>query len=203
MPRLLKDEQPHHLAAFERYNAMGEARSYERLARELNTAVSTVKLWGRSFGWQGRIRNRSVAEARQIADQAATTTSQARSKRRKILELAVMKLAKAIAEDRVKYQPGDLERLLKLEEFLSRLEGQYAPDVNADPEEIAEYLNRFPADTLYQVWTVFQRLWRESYPDEPYPDTLEDGDPSPENCTPKVALEAAMGVRGLLPPDEG
>ena len=35
MSRLLKDEQPHHLAAFERYQAMGEGRSYTRLAEEL------------------------------------------------------------------------------------------------------------------------------------------------------------------------
>ena len=44
MPRLLKTEQPHHLQAFERYYTLGDKRSYEQVARELNTSLTTVKL---------------------------------------------------------------------------------------------------------------------------------------------------------------
>ena len=60
MPRLLKTEQPHHRKAFERYYALGDQRTYARLAAEIGVDVSTLKLWGRSFGWSQRIGERDA-----------------------------------------------------------------------------------------------------------------------------------------------
>ncbi len=56
--RLLAREQPHHTRAFEHYYALGEQRSYERVANEFSVAASTVKLWARSFGWGMRTSTR-------------------------------------------------------------------------------------------------------------------------------------------------
>ena len=119
-----------------------------------------------------------------------------RNRRRKILELAVMKMAKAIAEDRVKYQAGDLERLLKLEEFLTQLDGQFVPAITAGPEEIAEFLNRISTATLVKACAIFRRQWQTLYPDLPAPAAFQDADPDAEECSPLAILEAARGVRG-------
>ena len=197
MPRLLKDEQPHHVAAFERYLAMGTGRSYTRLAEEIDTSITTVKLWGRSFGWQERVQRRDLAEARRIADHTSASATMNHHRRRKILELAVMKMAKAIAEDRVKYQAGDLERLLKLEDVLAQLEGQFVPASTAGPEEIVEFLNRIGTHTLLEVRALFQRQWQKMYPELTGPGALGDADPDPEECTPIAVLDAAKGVRGV------
>jgi hypothetical protein len=56
---------------------------------------------------------------RQIADRTLQTTISDQERYHKIVRMAVTKLAKAIAEDRVKLQAADLDRLIRLEDYLS------------------------------------------------------------------------------------
>jgi hypothetical protein len=42
--------------AFEYYCSLGEKRNYQHVAAEFNVALSTVKLWGKSFRWADRIK---------------------------------------------------------------------------------------------------------------------------------------------------
>ena len=69
----LQTEQERHRKAFELYCALGERRTYRQLAAQLGVSVSTVKLWSRSFNWQGRIRERDAETARRVADQTLQT----------------------------------------------------------------------------------------------------------------------------------
>lgn len=140
MPRLLKTEQPHHQKAFERYNALGERRTYTQLASALDVDISTIKLWGRSFDWQGRIRSRDLEEARQTADQTSNAHVDDRRRRRKLIDLALFKIAKAIAEDKVRYQASDLERIIGLMEKLDAAPMWTNGAPRNDPHEIVEYL---------------------------------------------------------------
>ena len=117
--RLLAKEQPHHLRAFELYYGLGEQRSYERVATELQVAPSTVKLWARSFGWRDRLRERDLEVAREVAGRTLTDEVSRRERSLQIVHLAMVQLAKAIAEGDVRMTLADLDKLIRLEAFLS------------------------------------------------------------------------------------
>jgi hypothetical protein len=117
--RLLAKEQPHHLRAFEHYYALGEQRSYERVASEFSVATSTVKLWARSFGWQERARERDLEIAREVADRTTSGEIDRRERSLQIVHMALVQLAKAIAEGDIRMTMSDLDKLIRLEAFLS------------------------------------------------------------------------------------
>jgi hypothetical protein len=116
--RLLAKEQPHHLRAFEHYYGLGEQRSYERVATALSVAPSTVKLWARSFGWRDRLCERDLEVAREVAGRTMTEEVSRRERSLQIVHLAMVQLAKAIAEGEVKMTLADLDKLIRLEAFL-------------------------------------------------------------------------------------
>ena len=116
--RLLAQEQPHHLRAFEHYYGLGEQRTYERVAGEFFVASSTVKLWARSFGWQSRIRERDLEIARDVAGRTLNDEVTRRERSLQIVHMAMVQLAKAIAEGDMRMTLSDLDKLIRLESFL-------------------------------------------------------------------------------------
>ena len=116
--RLLKAEQDHHRKAFELYYEQGERRTHKRVARDLGVSTSTIKLWSRSFDWRGRIAERDAETARRVADRVLETRVGERARNTRIVHMALVKLAKGIAEDRVRMQMGDLDRLIRLQDEL-------------------------------------------------------------------------------------
>jgi len=115
----LQTEQAHHKSAFELYYSLGAGRSYKRVANKVGVSPSTVKLWSRSFDWRQRIRERDANVARQAADQAMQANVNEQSRNLKIVRVALLKVAKAIAGGHVRVQIGDLDRLIRLEEHLT------------------------------------------------------------------------------------
>lgn len=105
--------------AFERYAEMGPARSLSKLARKIGVSKSAVKTWSREFGWADRLqlRDRDVATA--AAKGTIKTQSDVRRRNDQLLQLALVQVAKALAEGRVKVTLADLDRLLRLEEFMA------------------------------------------------------------------------------------
>ena len=122
-PQTQPREQDHHRKAFEIYASQGHGRSYEKVAEALSVSVAGVKKWGRTFDWRRRLQERELDTARQIADRTLQTTISDQERYHKIVRMAVTKLAKAIAEDRVKLQAADLDRLIRLEDYLSHIQG--------------------------------------------------------------------------------
>jgi hypothetical protein len=116
--RLLAKEQPHHLRALEHNNGLGEGRSYERVAAEFQVAASTVKLWARSFRWQDRVRDRDIEIAREVAGRTMSDEVNRRERSLQIVHLALVQLAKAIAEGDLRMTLSDLDKLIRLEAFL-------------------------------------------------------------------------------------
>jgi hypothetical protein len=116
--RLLAKQQSHHLRAFEHYRGLGEQRSYERVAAEFAVASSTVKLWARSFRWQDRIRERDLEIARDVAGKTRIGEVTRRERSLQIVHMAMVQLAKAIAEGDMRMTLADLDRLIRLEAFL-------------------------------------------------------------------------------------
>lgn len=116
--RLLVKEQAHQEKAFEYYASLGESRSYRKVAAEFGVAPSTVKLWGKSFGWMERIKTRDIRIAREVSNRALDDEISRRERSRSIVHLALVQLAKAIAEGDVKMTLADLDRMIRLEAYL-------------------------------------------------------------------------------------
>ena len=111
-------EQEHHKKAFEFYYGLGEGRSYRQVAQEHGVSLGAVKLWGRSFGWKRRVGERDAEVARALADQSLKDGVERSARNRKIIEMGLVRVAQDIAEGKVKVTMGDLDRLIRLEEFL-------------------------------------------------------------------------------------
>jgi hypothetical protein len=141
-PRTLPVEQEHHRKAFELYTSQGHGRSYERVAEALSVSVASIKQWGRTFDWRRRLQERELETARQIADRTLQATITDQERYHKIVRMAVTTLAKAIAEDRVKLQAADLDRLIRLEDYLSQARGGGAFGAVPTVEELLNALER-------------------------------------------------------------
>jgi hypothetical protein len=112
------NEHEHHKKAFEFYYALGENRSYGLVAREFGVSVGAVKTWGQSFGWKRRVGERDAQAARVIAERGVKDTIERGLRNRKLVEMGLVQVAKAIAEGKAKVTVADLDRLIRLEEFL-------------------------------------------------------------------------------------
>ncbi|MFH1312074.1 MAG: hypothetical protein ABIJ00_02500 [Candidatus Eisenbacteria bacterium] len=113
-------EQEHQKKAFEFYYGQGEGRSYRLVAEEFGVSLATVKGWGRAFGWKDRARARDAEVTMALADRGIKDATQKAVRNRKIVEMGLMQVAKAIAEGKVRPTVSDLDRLIRLEEFLRR-----------------------------------------------------------------------------------
>jgi len=115
----LQNEQEHQQKAFEYYFALGEKRSHTAVAEKFGVSVSAVKLWGRSFGWKRRVRERDAEVARTMAQRTLKDEVTHRTRNRQLVQLAIVQLARAIAGGKVKMTLSDLDRLVRLEAFLA------------------------------------------------------------------------------------
>lgn len=112
-------EQEHHKKAFEYYFSMGETRNYGKVARKFGVSQQSIKLWGRSFNWKKRINERDAEVVRIMASKAIASEVSNRTRNLQIVRMALVQLAKAIADDKIKMTLADLDRLIRLESFLT------------------------------------------------------------------------------------
>ena len=115
----LKKETARQQRAFEEYYGLGFGRSYGAVAKELGVSLATVKLWGRCFKWQERVRERDLEVARTVADRTFQAGTESQAQQLQIVRMAMLHVAKAVAEGKVKVTMADLDRLIRLERFLS------------------------------------------------------------------------------------
>ncbi len=103
-------------------------RKYADLANLFGVSLASVKLWASKGKWRRRVADRDVRVARRAMDKAETDEADTRARYLKIIELALMKLARGIAEGEVKGTFSDLDRLVRLKVFLEEPEvGQGGP----------------------------------------------------------------------------
>jgi transposase len=161
----LQKEQEHHKKAFEYYYALGEKRSYPATAKKFGVSVSSVKLWGRSFGWKKRLKERDAEVARTMAQRSMKDEVSHRMRNRQLVQLALVQLAKAIASGKVKMGLADLDRLVRLEAFLadepdsrqeilvSELRGKSRQELRQMMREEIEMVKRLDAqEREIEVW---------------------------------------------------
>jgi hypothetical protein len=116
--KLCQTEKDHNKEAFELYYAMGQKRSQIAIAKKLGVSLSTIKNWSRSFQWRKRIAERDAQVAREIANRTITDEMSRRTRNLQIVDMSIINLAKAIAQGKVKFMLGDLDKLIRLEAFL-------------------------------------------------------------------------------------
>ncbi len=155
--RTLVREQPHHEKAFEYYYGLREKRSYGKVAREFNVSASTVKFWGKSLRWKQRLKERDFQVARTVANRTLADEVNHRERNLQIVHMALVQLAKAVADGQVKMALGDLDRLIRLESFLrdepdSRQEVVFGDLRNKSREELREMV-REEMETLKELET--------------------------------------------------
>ncbi len=113
-------DNPRAEAAFSFFASLPtETRSYGEVAKKFGVGIATVKRWGATGQWRRRLNERQARIARQAADRVEATEVDARSRRTKLVELGLIKLANAIAKGDVRPSYGDLDRLVRLEGHLT------------------------------------------------------------------------------------
>ncbi len=145
--RLLVKEQPHHETAFEYYYGLGEKRNYQKVAIEFNVSTSTVKLWGKSFRWKERLKERDLEVARHMASRTLSDEVNHRERNLQIVQMSLVRIAKAIVDGEVKMTLSDLDKLIRLESFLrdepdSRQEIVVADLRTKSDEELREMIQK-------------------------------------------------------------
>ncbi len=145
--RLVHTEREHHKQAFETYYAFGLKRSHRAVASKLGVSVSTIKNWSRSFRWRERIAERDAQVARAVANRSINDEVDHLGRNLQIVRMALVRLAKAVADGHVKMTLGDLDKLIRLEGFLrnepdSRQEVVFGDLRNKSREELRELVRQ-------------------------------------------------------------
>lgn len=125
---------PRHDQALLLYQSLGPKRTFKTVAQQLGVSERTVRSWAKQHDWRGQVAEREMAEARRLADQTLSAAATRRDRNFKIVEMALYKLAKGLADGKVRLQVADIERLIRLQADLDRpdLPGQKGKT----PEEI-------------------------------------------------------------------
>ena len=145
-----KTEQEHHRKAFEVYFSLGAKRSYKEVAKQMGVSPSAVKLWSKSFDWPKRLGERDAEVARRVADRALETQVNVLDRDQKIVHMALMKLAKGIADGQVKMQMGDLDRLIRLRGYLR--ESQESDNIDRLMDRVAAWAVTLHTDEFRSVF---------------------------------------------------
>ncbi len=111
-------EREHQQKAFEFYYGLGESRSYTLVAQEFGVSLATVKMWGKTFRWRERCGERDAQAVRTLADRSLEENMESLARNRKLVKMGLIQVAKAVAEGKVKVTMADLDRLVRLEEYL-------------------------------------------------------------------------------------
>ena len=122
MDRKLPDN-PRAKEAFAYYAGLDpKERKYALVARQFGVSLPTVKLWASKGKWRQRAAEKDVRVVRKAMDKAETDETNMCSRYLQIVQFALMKLAKGIADGEVKGTFSDLDRLVRLKVFLEEPE---------------------------------------------------------------------------------
>jgi transposase len=196
---MAKTERYKHDKAFETYCSLGPKRTYRQVAEHFGVSVSTIKAWARAENWRQRLQEREATVARQTADQVIGERIADATRKRKMVELALVKVLKAINAETVKVQVGDLDRLLRLQAYLDgdraslnveTLRGQPIQEV---AHVFMDWFRTLGDDERAEVIAVVQR--REQVSGNP-PSPPPESPPQRDSLAVKRDKKVQLGERG-------
>jgi hypothetical protein len=102
--------------AFNYYYALGNERSYARVALKFHKAVSTVEKWGKAYNWQAKVEEREVEKRKKVVEQAIVEKELDYTQRNlKIIRRGILEHAKAIQNGSLKPSYKVLIELIEAE----------------------------------------------------------------------------------------
>jgi len=111
-----KDESALVREAFNYYYALGNERSYARVALKFHKAVSTVEKWGKTYKWQERVEEREIEKRKKVTEQAVVEKEMDHTQRNlKIIRRGILEHAKAIQDKTLKPSYKILIELIEAE----------------------------------------------------------------------------------------
>ena len=146
-----------HKEALEFYYALGEQRSYPKVASKFTVSRTSVKKWAKAFNWQGRVELRDIENSRKLEEKTNATVVNSKANYRAIIQASIVKYVEALKAGNVKVETvADLDRLIKADlllmgEATDRPEIRKAIDEFSD-EELRRIIegrggNRAPEET--------------------------------------------------------
>ena len=116
-------ENPRAEEAFAFYVSLDpKERKYAVVAEKFGVSLPTVKLWASRGKWRKRVAKREARVARRVADTEETREVGEKSRNLKLVQLAIIKLAKAITDGDVRPTYNDFRRFIELAEALENPE---------------------------------------------------------------------------------
>lgn len=119
---------PRYILGFEVYYAMGEARSYQRVADRLGVGQKHVQCWGRKHKWPQRVAERDIELYMKTDDHVAGVVNRVRSGLMELINESVSVLLTPVVDEVTGEVEGtpilpirnmtDLEKLAKVLESL-------------------------------------------------------------------------------------
>lgn len=94
-----------------------ECQTNHSVAQKCQISRATVRRYRRLQNWDERIR-KIQEETQKRSDE---TVAERRARSRKIIRAAIAQIGRQIAEGKLKYSAGDLERMVRLDEWLDGL----------------------------------------------------------------------------------
>lgn len=120
---LIKKESMRAIQAFEYYYALGDGRTYSKVAEHLGMPEGEVANIARSFAWQRRVIERNQAIALKLQKETDKQILEDQKNYRKIIQASVSRYVDNLKNNRIDINSvKDFERLVKLDiAFMDRL----------------------------------------------------------------------------------
>ena len=147
-----------HNEAFEFYYALGEDRTYQKVADEFKTSKTTVYTWAKQFNWSARVEQRDIDIARKLEKKTNSTVANEKARYRTIVKAAIQDFALRLNKQEIEVTSVlDLERLIKLDLLLM---GEPNERVEEKGETKHEYNIKQQIETDPESRELFKQLYR-------------------------------------------
>lgn len=154
----LKADQRHE-KAYALFVSLGPKRTLKKVAEQTGLSVSTIKAWAKHENWKGRLAEQESQQARQVIDRNLHDGAQETSRNIRLVQMALLALAKNIREGKVTGVMSDIDRLIRLEEYLT---GKFA---GTSENDIVVRLPADPAEREELAIRAIVELYRRRSPE--------------------------------------
>lgn len=143
-----------HLKAFEIYYGLGEGRSYEKVAAQLNMSMTSVGKWGKLFGWRERIAERDSSKAKKMQDDNDKAFMDDVKQYRLIVKASIKDYLTSLKNGKIEIKKvDDIVKLIELDLKLMNVRF----DDNKDTA-VKDNMNDTEKETEKQLWASLDAL---------------------------------------------
>ena len=162
------------MKAFEIYYGLGDSRSYEKVAAQLNLSMTSVGKWGKLFGWRERIAERDAVKAKKMQDDNDKAFMDDVKQYRLIVKASIKDYLTSLKNGKIEIKKvDDVVKLIELD--LKLMNVRFDDDKDT---AVKNNMNDTEKETEKQLWASLDALEIEDADFEDYIDEGGDGDGS-------------------------